>query len=117
MKKYTIYFQGKKVRTKKDVLEPEVVDEWEDTILSDVPPATWHLTDFAYLKHGIPGVRFYYVPGQPGLFRATQSEDHRGFYNSRGRYLAQVDVQVTATRNMPVEVAVGTLGRPPFEEG
>jgi hypothetical protein len=117
VKKYTIHFQGKKMRTKKDVLEPKVVDKWEDTFESNVPPATWHLTDFVYHKHGISSAHFYYVPGQPGLFRATQSEDRHGSYNSKGRYLAQIDVQITATRNVPVEIAVGTLGRPPFREG
>ena len=115
MKKFTIHFHGQKVRAKKNahgLSEPELVDTWENTIQSNGPAAIWHLTDFVFLRHGIPGARFSHVPSQPGLFRASQPENSRGQYNSRGKYLAQVDVQVTASHNIP-DVRIGTLNCPP----
>ncbi len=113
MKKYTIHFQGQKIRLKRHTAGagPELVDEWEQTIQSDGPPAIWQLTDFVFPRQGIAGIRFYRVPSQPGLFRTTQVEDRVGRYNSKGHYLAQVDVQITASLNRPT-VPVGTLNRP-----
>ena len=84
----------------------------EDTIQSNGPAAIWHLTDFVYPRHGIPGAHFYYVPSQPGLFRAIQEEDSQGRYNSKGHYLAEVDVQITSSINKPT-VPIGTLNCPP----
>lgn len=114
MKKYTIHFQGQKIRAKQDVPNSEltVVDEWEDTIQSDDHAAVWHLTDFVFLRHGIPGAHFRHVPEHPGLFRAVQREDSRGRFNSKGHYVAQIDVQITASRNDPT-VSIGTLNLPP----
>lgn len=114
MKKYTIHFQGRKMRAKLGprASEPTVIDEWERTIQSDGLAAIWHLTDFVFPRHGVPGVRFYHVPSEPGLFRAFQQEDSRGLYNTKGHYSAQIDVQITISRNDPA-IRVGTLNCPP----
>jgi len=117
MKKYTIHFRGRKIRAKQDGphSEPRVIDEWEETIQSNALPAVWHLTDFVYSRHGIPGAHFCHVPTQHGLFRAVQTEDNKGRFNSKGHYLAQVDVQITVSRNAPT-VRVGTFDLPPISQ-
>jgi hypothetical protein len=114
MKRYTIHFKGRKLRAKLGAhwSEPAVVDEWEQSIQSNEVAAVWHLTDFVYPRHGIPGVRFCHVPTEPGLFRASQHEDSRGGYNTKGRYLDLVDVQITMSRNEPA-IRVGTLNLRP----
>jgi hypothetical protein len=119
MKKYTIHFQGRKLRAKQNPGggvpswgEPVVVDEWENTIQSDGHAAIWHLTDFVFPRHGVAGVRFFHVPTQPGFFRACQREDNRGLYNTKGHYFGQVEVQISVSRNDPT-LRVGTLNCPP----
>jgi hypothetical protein len=115
MKKYTIHFQGQKLRVKRDSRQgstPKLIDSWEDTLQSDSPPAIWHLTDFVYPKHGIPGAHFYSVDSQPGLFQTSQIEDSRGRFNPNGHYLAQLTVQITVSRNQPSNFT-GTFGLSP----
>jgi hypothetical protein len=111
MKKYTIHFQGQKWRGNEGGSDPVLVDEWQDAIQSDCLPAIWHLTDFVYPKHGIPGAHFSYVPGQPGLFTSTRTEDRKGFATRSGKYLVRVDVQITYSRNNP-STFTGTFSLP-----
>lgn len=114
MKKFTIHFEGKKFlgRQNDPNSKTELVDEWEDTIQSDGPPAIWHLTDFVYSRHGIPGAHFSYVPSSPGLFRAFEQADSKGRYNSRGRFITAVEVKISVSRNDPT-FKVGTLNCQP----
>lgn len=114
MKKYTIQFQGQKLRSRVDRQnsKPVTVDEWEETIQSNASPAIWQLTDFVYPKHGIPGIHFNSVSSQPGMFTASQLENNRGSYDSKGRYFAQIFVQITISRNTPSAFRE-TFGLPP----
>lgn len=114
MKKFTIHFEGKKfmVRQNDHNSKPVLVDDWEETIQSDGPPAIWHLTDFVFSRHGIPGAHFSYVPSSPGLFRAFEQEDSKGKYNPRGHFIGSVEVQIFASRNNPT-VNIGTLNCQP----
>jgi hypothetical protein len=114
MKKFTIHFQGRKIRAKQGAPngEPVLVDEWENTIQSNEPAAIWHLTDFAYLRHGVAGIRFCCVPGSPGLFRSRRMEERSGWENSKGHYLALFEVQIAASHNYPT-VRIGDFNLPP----
>jgi len=95
---------------------PKIVDRWSDThemqSKPDVSSMLAIFTSFLYPKSGLTVHYLMHLPGQPGRFVAQQTENSRGCYDKKGRFLATYYVDVSYRVVEPMKPFENTMRLP-----